>query len=442
MTVEDRLRATTGAVTEAMRPVRPLTLPPGQPEGSAPVRPHWGRLPRRWPGWLIPLAAAVAVIAVAATLVAVRDLPGSHLAPRVTPAASVTATSTAAPPPSAGPVVPRYYVTLSAESRVPVRDAIVADAGTGKQITVVKPPSNATFAGMAAGPDDRTFVLDARTFFAGPSWTPPEHIWFLVRLTPGAARQVQVTRIPIAASMSAAEIVGLALSPDDGTLAILFQPDVIDVSVKTPPGPITLRTYSLATGKALRTWTEPVPSSAAGTTLDSDNVDGLTWLADGRTLAFTYPSFAVHQTVRTLDTTSPGTNLIADSRAVFQVPAGRACGSLLMTPDGQTVICGTSTEGAGGCAKGQPEFDAYTVATGQLDRVLYRHQGSCAVGVATVEWAGDGTLAIGLVETFKSVDFSFPASDTNVVGVLTPGKLAPLRVTLTGSSYGPGTVAF
>jgi hypothetical protein len=113
-----------------------------------------------------------------------------------------------------------------------------------------------------------------------------------------------------------------------------------------------------------------------------------------------------------------------------------------MTPDGQTVICGTSTGAQGGCAKGQPEFDAYTVATGQLDRVLYRHQGSCAIGGATVEWAGDGTLAIGLIETFKSVNFSFPAKDANVVGVLTPGKLAPLRVTLTGSAYGPGTVAF
>ena len=113
-----------------------------------------------------------------------------------------------------------------------------------------------------------------------------------------------------------------------------------------------------------------------------------------------------------------------------------------MTPDGQTVICGTSTGAQGGCAEGQPEFDAYSVATGRLDRVLYRHQGSCAFGGATVEWAGDGTLAIGLVETFKSVNFSFPAKDANVVGVLTPGKLAPLRVTLTGSGYGPGTVAF
>ena len=142
MTIEDRLRATTEAVTEAMRPVRPLDLTSSQAGDSAPAR-RPGLRPRRWPGWLIPLTAAVAVIGVAATLVAVRDIPGSHPAPPVTPAASATSTSASTPPPSAVPVVPRYYVTLSAESRVPVRDAIVADASTGKQIDVVKPPSDA-----------------------------------------------------------------------------------------------------------------------------------------------------------------------------------------------------------------------------------------------------------------------------------------------------------
>jgi hypothetical protein len=381
------------------------------------------------------------VLAVAATMVVIRDIPGAQPTPAGSPGPAATATSTAAPLP-AGPVVPRYGVTLSAEGRVPVRNAIVVDARTGNQLAVFAPPSNATFAGLAAAQDDRTFVLDAMTFWDPPRTGPPSHIWYLLRLTPGSAHPARLTRIPIAASFSAAEIVGLAVSPDKRTLAILFQPDVIDVSVKTPPGPITLRTYSLATGKELRTWTEPEPSSAAATTLDSDNIDSLTWLADGRTLAFTYPSFAAHQTVRTLDTTSPGANLIADSSPAFQVPAGRACGSLLMTPDGQTVICGTSTDTGGGCAKRQPEFDAYSVATGQLDRVLYRHQGSCAVGSATVEWAGAGSLAIGLVETFKSVNISIPAKDTNVVGVVTPGELTPLHVSLTGNGYGPGTVAF
>ncbi|HEX3515482.1 MAG TPA: hypothetical protein VHT26_15925 [Trebonia sp.] len=446
MSAEDRLRATTEAVTEAMRPVRSLDLtsaPAGaRPRAArAPAGPRGPGRPRRWSGWLIPLAAAAAVLAVAVTLVAVRDIPVAQPTPADSSRPAATATSTAAPPP-ASPVVPQYGVTLSADARSPVRKAIVVDARTGNQLAVFAPPANATFAGLAAAQDDKTFVLDARTFWDPPRWGPPTHIWYLLRLSPGSARPARLTRIPIAASFSASEIVGLAVSPDDRTLAILFQPDVIDVSVKTPPGAITIRTYSLATGKALRTWTEPVPSTAAGTTLNSDNADSLTWLGDGRTLAFTYPSFAARQTVRTLDTTSPGTNLVADSRPAFRVPAGRACGYLLMTPDGQTVICGTSTDAQGGCAKGQPEFDAYSVATGQLDRVLYRHQGSCALGVAIVEWAGDGTLAIGLVETFKSLDFSFPAKDTNAVGVLAPGKLAPLRVTLTGSDYGPGTVAF
>ena len=68
MTVEDRLRATTDALSGTMRQVRPLTLPPEQPGRVSPPRE-----PRRGRGWLIPLTAAAAVIAVAVTLVAVRD---------------------------------------------------------------------------------------------------------------------------------------------------------------------------------------------------------------------------------------------------------------------------------------------------------------------------------------------------------------------------------
>jgi hypothetical protein len=453
VSIDDRIRTAIGATAATVREIPPLALPDDLP-GTAPLpaRPRrrsrragltrpGGRGPRGLGTWLIPLAAAAAVLAVAATLAALRDIPGTRPTPDGSPGPASTAAPTAAPLP-AGPAVPRYGVTLSVEGRVPIRNAIVVDARTGKHLGVFAPPANATFAGLAAAQDDKTFILDAMTFWDPPRTGPPSHIWYLLRLAPGSAHPARLTRIPIAGSFSAAEIVGLAISPDERTLAILFQPDVIDVSVKTPPGPITLRTYSLATGKALRTWTEPVPSSAAGTTLDSDNTDSLTWLADGRTLAFTYPSFAARQTVRTLDTASPGANLVADSRPAFQVPAGRACGSLLMTPDGQTVICGTSTGAGGGCAKGQPEFDAYSVATGQLDRVLYRHQGSCALGSATVEWAGTGSLAIGLVETFKSVSISVPAKDANVVGVVTPGELTLLHVSLTGDDYGPGTVAF
>ena len=78
MTIEDRLRATTEAVTEAMYPVRPLDLRPSA--APSPARYRRPRRPARWSGWLIPLAAAMAVIAVAATLVTVRSL--SAVGPR------------------------------------------------------------------------------------------------------------------------------------------------------------------------------------------------------------------------------------------------------------------------------------------------------------------------------------------------------------------------
>lgn len=103
MNVEDRLRATTEAVTKSMRPVRPLDLTRDPTDARTAPKPRRARPARRWPGWLVPLAAAAAVIAVAATLVAVRNLSDAGPGSTVTPAA----TSTAETLPDG---VPRYYV--------------------------------------------------------------------------------------------------------------------------------------------------------------------------------------------------------------------------------------------------------------------------------------------------------------------------------------------
>jgi len=146
VTIEDRLRATTRAVTESMRPLRPLDLTQAadgfQPPASPP-RPH------RWPGWLIPLAAAAAVVAVAAVLVTVRNPP------RVAPEAG--AGSTAPRPGGAAPAaagadpeaLPRYFVAISglatqgalppAGQSGPAKDplpdsVVVGDTLTGKRL--------------------------------------------------------------------------------------------------------------------------------------------------------------------------------------------------------------------------------------------------------------------------------------------------------------------
>ena len=450
MSVEERLRATTEAVTAAMRPVRPLDLPSSLPEARAAAQPGRARPPRRWPGWLVPATAAAAVIAVAATLVAVRNLSGAGSERPVTPAAASTTLSNGAP---------RYYVALTdfgtSKGGAPVRNAFLADAGTGKRLATFKPPSDAMFTGVAASADDKTFVLDATVgpdvgtsgSLASTSGSlarsslsaPRSHIFYLLRLTPGAAHQAQLSRIPMASASADATTWGFtwgfAVSPDGRMLAIGFQAGVNDASHETPYGPMTLRTYSLATGQALHTWTEPTTRSFLYSVIDPDNSVRLSWLDDGHTLAFNELVLSTHQVIRTLDTNSPGTQLIASSQPVFTVPGG--CYDPLMTSDGQAVICGTLVE-KHGCENGLPELTAYSVATGKLERVLYR--GPCSLVPPQAEWAKSGTLAIGNIMISKAV--SPPQPVTNMVGVITPGKFTSLPVTLKGGDYNSGTIAF
>ena len=120
MTIEDRLRATTEAVTAAMHPVRPLDLRSSAAADPAPAR-SVGLAGRPLVGLADPLAAAMAVIAVAATLVAVRSL---------------SAAGPGSPPAPASPLysgVPRYYVALGLMGRngAPTQNAALADVSTG-----------------------------------------------------------------------------------------------------------------------------------------------------------------------------------------------------------------------------------------------------------------------------------------------------------------------
>ena len=95
MSMEDRVRTATLAGASLIREVRPLGAP-------APVRLRRrpGPAPRRWVRWGGPLAAAAAVVAIALTLVAVRQ-PG-------TPSPAAGGTGTAAPT-----TIPRYYVSVT-----------------------------------------------------------------------------------------------------------------------------------------------------------------------------------------------------------------------------------------------------------------------------------------------------------------------------------------
>ena len=441
MSVDDRIRTAIGATAATVREIPPLTLPPD----PAPARP--GRLasrhPRRgWSGWLIPLAAAVAVIVVAAVLVAVRDLPGAGHAPVPTPASS------------AGGVagLPRYGVVLTKTNvnGIGLSDLSVIDTQTGKQVAQVKHPANVRFQGVSGAADDRTFVVSALDVYPppgpGPTFADYARIWYLLRIAPGSAQPVKLTRLPVPAQPSDAVISGLALSPDGRTLAVLEWCTIAGECDKGAPG--TLRLYSVATGQALRTWTwgtppDPVPSYG-DSYVPSENSAGLTWLAGGRTLAFTYYAHGQAPVVRTLDTTRPGGDLVAASHRVFTLPASGpdACSEAQLTADGQTVVCGTQGPNSSGCSpatKETLEIDAYSAATGKRERVLYHYTGPCTVdGVGALGWVGPGNTVVVMADLGRRLGNYTTVS----VGVLVQGKLIPLLPATLPFDQGPGTIAF
>jgi hypothetical protein len=137
--IEGRTRAAMDAITGLVEGVPPLTLPP--PPGaasrsrrrrSAPwARPHWG-------SWLAPTAAAAAVLAVAFTLVAVRDMSGAR-----PPAPGIGA--------AGAPVsIPPDYLTFDqprGDTTVPVGLVLRATL-TGKKLATLSPPSGLSFAGV------------------------------------------------------------------------------------------------------------------------------------------------------------------------------------------------------------------------------------------------------------------------------------------------------
>jgi hypothetical protein len=412
-----------------------------------------------WGSWLVPLAAAVAVITVATTLVTVRDASG--------PRPTAPAPAPALVPPVA---VPRYYVAVQPgvsdgrdlDDADEVNPVVVGDARTGQLLATLQPPKGGTFDGVTGAADDRTFILDVRSV---PGVTGSQHVsygWYLLRITPGATDQVRLTRLPITDRFVDAVFHGLALSPDGRTLAVMFTPGIADGGSL---GRTTLRTYSVATGRPLRTWTGARPDGLVCFTCN--NTVDLRWLANGHTLAFDYQEAVLPQAVRTLDLNSPGDSLDADSRAVFPITAASqsVCPSPLLSPGGRTVLCGTTggPNGKNGCSSQGAEFDAYTAATGKLDRALYRYRGSCGYASSSFVWAGSDAVAIGLLQLYTAaqpgsetvIDGTSTTShnvpewnDELIFGVVSAGKFTRLRVTMRNESpqsviaSTPGLIAF
>jgi hypothetical protein len=350
--VEDQVRAATRAQASALREVRPLRLPPAPGPAPAHVAAQARRRPlllrplmRRWQSWVVPVTAAVAIVAVAVSPVIVRDISNGRSTP------PTTSTHSSAVP-------PRYYVAVTASSAGPdtsgaassasqlsftPNDLVVGDTVTGKNLATIAAPADSAWAWAAAAADDRTFVV-----FDEPATSAPGRAgtWWKMTLAPGAASPVTLTRLPIRAS---SEVGAMALSDSGTELAILTA-----ASIRAQK---RLCVYSVATGDLVRGCWSTADRTVffMGFYRPGSLVPALTWVDNDKAIAFptlgTVPvphsnRVEARQTVRSVNLAQKGANLMADSQVIWsQVPASPdqslPCdgGYVAVSADGKTVSC-------------------------------------------------------------------------------------------------------
>jgi hypothetical protein len=368
------MRELASTVTDAP----PLKLSPRPATRASRASRPVGR--RSWQLWGVPLAAGIAVIALAISLVVIKDLPNG---PVVAPPGPATVSG-----------VPPYYVTLytppqptptspptpmatpsSQPTGVPctvgspgcsadaggATDLLVGDTLTGAKLAVIAPPKGATFYGVTGAANDRTFVVDTYNSFTVSDFSLPR-TFYRLQIVPGAKSPVRLTRLPLP---SMTGTFAMALSQSGTELAV--------ARMSSNYNETWLQIYSVATGRLLRSWsTDNGDVFDRGADVMSDSNYGLTWVDGDRAVdfpynyestgplttiklrgrTFRYRPITRHVAVRTLDVSASGGNLIADSRILWSevppetdgYPSGGCSQSqdALVSGDGKTVICTSS----------------------------------------------------------------------------------------------------
>jgi hypothetical protein len=450
MSVEDRVRTATRARAGLVRDIRPLDLP-----AAKAVRLARAPRARGWSAWMAPVTAAAVVVALAITLVSLREVRNE---PSVSPAATAASGSGAT---SAAGVPPQYYAALDGPSGTAfndqnaahVVDVVVGDSNSPQPVATVTPPHGQTFAGLTAAADDRTFVVAAESFpVPDGGYTTAPVAWYLLRIAPGATKAATLTKLSIPGQPPGTQVSGIALSPDGSELAVLFQRGVWVIGGRA--GPLTLSVYSVSTGKALRTWTQQTNDRPAGYGWywGRYSNSSVTWLSDGRTLAFADGTLSGDNgppmggafsgvKIRAINLAGPSGDLIAESKVVFS-SKNHSCSTLQLTPDGKTVFCGTyGSNGGKSSSANDPEILAYSVATGK-SRLVYRLKGAFTYGLANVLWLSpDGSTLIGAVFAPGGESRPGVTGDEQAVGLITKGTLRPLRSPQSGVPLA-GEIAF
>jgi Sigma-70 region 2 len=424
-------------------------------------------------GWLVPAAAAAAVLAIALSLVLIRDNPSRRVTPPTRPAPTVDG-------------VPAYYAGLAKASgaQTSPEQIVVGQTVTGKRLATVAPPAGTTFAGITGAADDRTFVVDTQPGSLDAEsepWQP--RTWYLLRIDPGSAKAAQLTPLPIPGTAQGTNVAAIALSPDGTELAVALQPDGLnDQSALT-----YLRVYSVATGALLHSWFATAASDPSGQPqlfagpkyAGPDSNLALAWVGQ-RGLAFGYTRAIPAKTVDGSDV-SPQTVTLAQIRYISlqtknggdvidagkaladltpgprAAPAPLACGpgaldAILVTEPGPTLICGATggSYSRGGDAKTrcppEPGFGLglveYAAGASAPSRVLATYTARCAGPLVVLQplWSNPaGTTQLGLLGLGAD-------GGTAAVrfGIFSKGKFTalPMPVTAGGSAIDPGPLNY
>jgi hypothetical protein len=377
-TVEDKIRAATRAEAATLREIRPLRLPtaaPTQLRMRPAARIRRGRFLKTW---ATPVSAAAAVLALAISLVIVRDMPNGRVVAPVGPVRAIAG-------------VPRYYVTLYTPPQPPnavavpckagtpptacpgpVTDLLVGDTFTGATLAVVAPPAGTNFSGVAAAADDLTFAVDTTAMTVAGTRT-----WYLLRITPGTRSPARLTRLPIPALSTTVD--AMALSGSGRELAVAMWQRKASTSTGE------LRIYSVATGRLLRVWSTKSPDAFGDDAYYGEQSRALTWIDGDRAVAFfaswtgypaalttaaasvdrekgltrtqreeklqalykRYGGASMHMAWRRLDVAATSGDLMADSKVIWSstsAPEAYSSGCeygwiQLISADGKTVMC-------------------------------------------------------------------------------------------------------
>jgi len=277
---EARLRAASQALLDRFpdRAVLPLRLPTEHPEPRLSAgRRTW----RRARPWLIPLAAAAAVLA------AVTLPPALSRSLGRTPAAPATAAPQTSPDLSGPEGTPPYFIqgsTYNAQPFVAKRNyAVVRSTATGRTLAAVKLPNPYAYvSAVSAAANDRTFVL-AVAPHTGPD-AEPEYAGILMLHFDPSRNTASLTTPPIGPLTG---FCGFALSPDGLKLAVTSSRVCLPTLVNQYPytyyankAAAKITVYSVATGSS-RSW-RTTPSVVGPLAIN------LGWMANNRQLGFTW----------------------------------------------------------------------------------------------------------------------------------------------------------